>query len=73
MEDLDGYKLDDPRATDDELIEVLNLISKAKNLYYILVVASYPQTPMLNLENLRNCQASSYTYLDGTRCLRPRP
>ena len=30
MEDLDGYKLDDPRATDDELIEVLNLISKAK-------------------------------------------
>ena len=30
VEDLDGYKLDDPRATDDELIEVLNLISKAK-------------------------------------------
>ena len=30
LDDLDGYKLDDPRATDDELIEVLNLISKAK-------------------------------------------
>ena len=30
VEDLDGYKLDDPRATDDELIEVLNLLSKAK-------------------------------------------
>ena len=30
VEDLDGYKLDAPRATDDELIEVLNLISKAK-------------------------------------------
>ena len=29
-EDLDGYKLDDPRATDDELFEVLNLLSKAK-------------------------------------------
>ena len=30
VEDLEGYKLDDPRATDNELIEVLNLISKAK-------------------------------------------
>ena len=36
VEDLDGYKLDDPRATDEELIEVLNLISKAKasSLYW---------------------------------------
>ncbi len=29
-EQLDGYKLDQPKATDDELAEVLNLISKAK-------------------------------------------
>ena len=28
--ELAGYKLDDPKATDDELIEALNLISKAK-------------------------------------------
>jgi len=27
---LEGYKLDQPKATDEELIEVLNLISKAK-------------------------------------------
>ena len=28
--ELEGYKLDQPKATDEELIEVLNLISKAK-------------------------------------------
>ena len=28
--EMEGYKLDQPKATDDELIEVLNLISKAK-------------------------------------------
>jgi acetolactate synthase-1/2/3 large subunit len=28
--ELAGYKLDDPKATDDELVEALNLISKAK-------------------------------------------
>ena len=27
---MEGYKLDQPKATDEELIEVLNLISKAK-------------------------------------------
>ena len=30
VDDIDGYKLDKPKATDDELTEVLNLISKAK-------------------------------------------
>ena len=30
VDNLEGYKLDEPRASDEELIEVLNLISKAK-------------------------------------------
>ncbi len=30
LEDLEGYKLDSPQASDEELIEVLNLLSKAK-------------------------------------------
>ncbi|HAW98866.1 MAG TPA: acetolactate synthase large subunit, partial [Opitutae bacterium] len=30
IDDIDGYKLDTPRATDEELLEVLELISKAK-------------------------------------------
>ena len=30
LPNIEGYKLDQPKATDDELIEVLNLISKSK-------------------------------------------
>ena len=43
---LEGYKLDQPKATDEELIEVLNLISKAKNLFFILGGGSYQPMPI---------------------------
>ena len=55
--EMEGYKLDQPKATDDELIEVLNLISKAKNLFFIQVVESFPLKPMKNSRNLRNLPA----------------
>ena len=38
--ELEGYKLDHPKATDEELSEVLELISKAKSLYFTLAEAS---------------------------------
>ena len=74
VEDLDGYKLDDPRATDDELIEVLNLISKAKKPVLYTGGGIISADAHAELREFAELSGLPVTHTsDGTRCLRPRP
>ena len=65
VDNLEGYKLDEPRASDEELIEVLNLISNAKKPVLYTgggIISSEGSRGIEGIRRVNRLTRSSYTY-----------